>query len=369
MRTPRRRLAPGTLVLACIVACGGSSAGLPSGAADGGAGPSVDAGVDGGIGHTDAPPDAAFHPRFAYQAIDAPSSRVRLIFDDARQAVYGVNQLDAQIERFAFTGGTWSAIAPLGLARLRDAVMTLDHGSLFVLTREVIDEIVLTGGSFIAEHRADNQDPFCGQEFDSAAAAADGRLFIARRMFACSGEAAAYFYDIADRSLTRSTGLNFPVVGGSADGSRIYIGGGFQLAIYDGQTSSLSFGPLSSDVDAISVSDNASRVILDNAHVYSRSLTFLGNLKGGGVALASHDSHRAFEYREDAPGPRIAIYDLDAELEPGNLYPVIETVPLRDPPNTVGDTHPPVTMASTPDDTVVFVSGDRRLLVVPAHAM
>lgn len=118
---------------------------------------------------------------------------------------------------------------------------------------------------------------------------------------------------------------------------------------------------------AVSVSGDASHVILQNASVYSRSLTLLGNLAPGGVAVASRDSSRAYLYRDDAPGPRLTIYDLNGTLQAGALFPVIRTIRLPDSPNAVNGGGSVVTMTSNADDSFVFISGDRRLLVVPVN--
>jgi hypothetical protein len=121
------------------------------------------------------------------------------------------------------------------------------------------------------------------------------------------------------------------------------------------------------NLNAVTVSGDASRVILQNTYVYSRALVLLGNVPPGGAVAASRDSSRAFVYRDDAPGPRLDIYDLNGPLQSGEIYPLLRTVPLPDAANAMPGTPGAITMATTLDDNVVFVSGNRRVLVVPVN--
>lgn len=121
------------------------------------------------------------------------------------------------------------------------------------------------------------------------------------------------------------------------------------------------------NLNAVSVSGDASRVILQDRYVYSRSLTLTGNLPNHGVALASRDSSRAFVYVEDTAGARLEVYNLTGPLQSGARYPLLRTVMLPDPANGAGSFHRPVAMTSSLDDAVVFISGDSKLLVVPVN--
>jgi hypothetical protein len=115
---------------------------------------------------------------------------------------------------------------------------------------------------------------------------------------------------------------------------------------------------------SISVSDDASRVILENRDVRDRELLLTGFLPAGGVALASHDSSRAFVYREDG-GPRIVVYDLTGALESGAIYPELASIELPAAPTGDVGRLAAVTLAATPDDRVLVVSGDSSLVVLP----
>jgi hypothetical protein len=83
--------------------------------------------------------------------------------------------------------------------------------------------------------------------------------------------------------------------------------------------------------------------------------------------LASRDSSRAFIYVEDTAGQRLDVYNLNGPLQSGALYPLLHTIALPDSANSGSGPHPPVTMTSSLDDATVFISGDGKLLVVPAE--
>jgi hypothetical protein len=120
------------------------------------------------------------------------------------------------------------------------------------------------------------------------------------------------------------------------------------------------------NLTAVSVSGDASRVILENSYVYDRSLVLTGNISSFGVTLASRDSSRAFTYVEEAAGARLEVYDLNAPLQSGAVYRLLRTVVLPDAANGTGYPYR-VVMTSSLDDSTVFISGDRKLLVVPVN--
>jgi hypothetical protein len=107
-------------------------------------------------------------------------------------------------------------------------------------------------------------------------------------------------------------------------------------------------------------------VILNDAYVFSRALIGTGNLGSPNLAaIASRDSNWAFVYRDDGDQPRIVVYDLNGALQPGAVYPVARTILLPDSPNVTPGDGSSITMATSHDDSVVFISGDRKILVVP----
>jgi hypothetical protein len=82
-------------------------------------------------------------------------------------------------------------------------------------------------------------------------------------------------------------------------------------------------------------------------------------------ALASLDSSRAFALTVSGAEAQLAVYDLNGALLSGGLYPLTTTISLTDPLNSVEGGTASLTMASNHDDSLVFVSGDRGILVVP----
>jgi cysteine-rich repeat protein len=308
---------------------------------------------------------------FAYQAIDAPGRRRRLIYDAERLALYGVNRDDQDIEHFVYTGTSWSALAPHVVPQLTDIAMARNGRSLIVVDRDRISETSLADGQFTLVPRVGNPDPFCGGFFDQAVPANNGLFYVIFDLAECSGFTSWYLYNMLDGSLSGHFGLYNGLAGASGDGSRIYTGSdGISPAepihIFDSLTGTNLDSTADFNLHAISVSDDASRVIIQDSLVYSRTLSLTGNLRTGGVALASHDSSRAFVYVEDSSGARLDVYNLNGPLQPGALYPLLGTALLPDRAN--GDAFSfGITMTSSADDATVFVSGRRKLLVVPVN--
>src|SRR5262249_7290196 len=150
------------------------------------------------------------------------------------------------------------------------------------------------------------------------------------------------------------------LAGGSADGSRIYIGDhglphAFEVIIFDALNNTVSTSVIDLDLTAATVSGDASRVILQNHFVYSRDLTLTGTLPPSGVVPASRDSSRAFIYIEDTAGQRLEVYNLNGPLQSGALYPLLNTIVLPDSANSGPGPHSQVTMTSSLDDGTVFI--------------
>lgn len=253
---------------------------------------------------------------------------------------------------------------------LNDIALAPNGRALIVVTSDAIHEISLTDGLFAPVRRAENPDPFCGGYLDQAVAANHGKLLIVSKLAQCSGYSETYLYDMRSHSMSLSAWLYEGLISASADGSRIYAGSNGlspspNVQIFNSLSNVISASNVNFNLHAISVSGDASRVVLQNRFVYSRALTLLGNLPDRGPVLVSRDASRALLYAEDGAGPRLEVYDLNGPLQPGALYPLLKTVTLADSANGVSGIHPPVAMTSSPDDAVVFVAGDARLLVVP----
>jgi hypothetical protein len=311
--------------------------------------------------------DSAPWPGGAYQEIDAPSPRRRVVFDMARQAIYAANTLDQEIQRFTFDNGLWAATGSVGIPRLTDIAIAPDGQTLIVLDEAHVSDISLAGGAFTPTQRATISDSYCSPFFDKVAVGSNNKAIVVTsyRQY-CGYSSTSYVYDTASHELSSLNSLYTSTVAASADGTRIYAGGSYGVQIYIPQSGSISSPITGASVSAMSISGDASRVILQSSLVYSRSLTLLGNLAPSGVALASRDASRAYVYRDDAPGPRLDVYDLNGPLQAGALFPVARTIRLPHSPNAANSAGA-IAMTSNADDSLVFISGDRRILIVPVN--
>jgi hypothetical protein len=311
-------------------------------------------------------------PAMSLHVINAPSPRDRLVYDAERSTLYAVNPIDQQIERFQYSAGSWSTLQPYVLPELNDIGLAPNGRSLIVLSDGAIHDIQLNALPFVAVQRALNPDTFCGQYLSNMAITNDGKALMATHYSSCSGYSSSYLYNILTYAVTSKGSLYNGTVGGSLDGSRVYMGSNGlsptpSVQIYNSLTSTISSGPAAYNLNAVTVSADASRVILQNKAVYSRSLSLTGNMPTGGVILASRDSSKAFVYRDDGGLPRIVVHDLNGPLQAGAIYPTLKTVNLPASPNSANGTYYDISMAATPDDATVFVSGNSGIIVTPVN--
>lgn len=310
-------------------------------------------------------------PGFAYQAIAAAGSRERLVYDAERETLYAVNRTAQSIERYARSGGTWSALPPIVVPDVRDVDLSPDGRLLLVASVGSIGDIDLSVSTALVVERAMNPDPFCGGHFAHLAVSNSNKVFVVFNLANCSGFTQPYLYDLRSHALTQMQTILFDAIAAaSADGSRIYAGSrgvspAQSVFIFDGLDDSFGEGPVAYSLFAASVSGNASRVLLQGTDVLSRSLSLTGRVPAGGGAAASRDSSRAFVYRDDSPGPRVEVYDLNGALVIGGLYPLAKTITLADSPNLAAGSS--VQIIPSADDSAVFVSGNAGLLVVPVN--
>ena len=308
-----------------------------------------------------------------YHEVDAPSTRSRILYDAERKTLYAVNSVDQEIERYQLSGTTWTTLTPYILPHPTDIALSPNGRLLVILTESGVSDVDLNQTPFVAVTRAENSDTFCSKAFSTFAMLNDGKFIITTFLAACSGFSETQIYDVTAHTLDSGqypTAYAYSgIVGGSLDGSRIYGGSNGvspaqNIMIWNALDDSVTTGNPSYNLSAVTVSGNASRVILQQTDVFSRSLTPTGYLPPDGISYASHDSTRAFVYRDDNAMPRLVAYDLTAALDTGATYPVAKTVNLATSPVSASGTHY-VAMTSTPDDAVVFVSGDSKIAIVP----
>jgi hypothetical protein len=317
---------------------------------------------------------------YTYQPISAPSTRHRLVYDAERQVLYATDIGDQEIQSYTLSGGMWTAGTPYVLPQLTDIALSTDGRLLIALTQNSVDDIPLTGGAFIAQPRAANPTAFCGQFLESLAVGNDDYAVVISDLTSCSGFTTSYLYGIGDYSIVQAPFANGyfydGIAAASADGSKVFIGSSGvsppqAVVIFNSLDHSYTTSTTANyNLGAVSVSGNASRVILQNTDVYSGALTPTGNIPGtAGVSLASRDSSLAYVYRDDAGGggPRLDIYNLNGALLAGATFPLLKSVSIADAPNSAAGLYYSISMAETPDGKTVFVSGNSNIVVVPVN--
>jgi hypothetical protein len=303
-------------------------------------------------------------PQFTYQAIDAPGNPSRIIYDAERQMLYSTSWMDQRIKRFAYGNGSWTPQPAIAIPQLTEIAMAPDGRSLIVVDTGRINEMSLTDDLYVPVERARPPvTPWGTDSFFTAAAANNGKVFLP------SNGNRTYFYDMIDHTLIAKSNELYGSPTASKDGSRIYARGDLgTFLIYDMLTGTRSSVLVNlSHGNAISVSADGSRVIMDGSQVYNGSLRLTGNVPYQDLfgTLVSHDGSRAFICPHDWIHPRIEVYDLNGPLLSGAMYPLLKTIPLPDSAN--GPNEYAMAMTSTPDDAVVFVAGASKLLVVPVN--
>jgi hypothetical protein len=305
--------------------------------------------------------------------IAAPGTRSRLLYDAERHALYGVNRGNQTLERYRYEDRNWHALESLVVPRLADIALTPDRRALVVASDNGIGDIQLDQDPPVLVNRVPNPDPFCGRYPNELAMGNDGQALVVFSLRQCSGFTLTARYD----SLAHTFESN-PYPGGllyegaaasSGDGSRIYAGSNGvspeqRITTFDPPDWTARTGTVAYNLSAVSVSDDASRVVMQNTDVLDRNLAVLGFVPAGGVALVSHDASRAFVYREDEPA-RLVAYALDVSPGLGAIYPEQGSFELDAPPSPAGLNA--VTLTAAPDDSAVFVSALGAIRVVPVE--
>ncbi|WP_293389428.1 hypothetical protein [Nevskia sp.] len=308
----------------------------------------------------------------SYQAINAPSLRKRLIVDAERQALYAVNTTDQELEIYRYSGGTWTTDSPLVTPNFEDATLSPDGKVLVGASDNSMLEIDLTQASLRAQLTAANPDAFCGGYLNHVEMGNDGKYFVIYNYKQCSGFSPSYLYDFQLKTLDGAGAYpsNYfynGLTGGAADGSRIYIGSNGvspaqPVSFFNTFGGTLAATGTNNNLFAVSVSRDASRVILQQTSVYSAGLILLGNIPTTGSSVVSPDGTRAYAFA-NASGSTLEIYDLTAPLAAGANYPLLRSIALADDPGSTS--LPGVVLAVSADGKTVFISGSNKILVVP----
>jgi hypothetical protein len=163
-------------------------------------------------------------------------------------------------------------------------------------------------------------------------------------------------------------------LGGSADGSRIVIGGlGFlvndpqPVYLYDASTSTQTTTSLQKPMQGQPIANQSgTRWVLNKTEVYDGSFAFLGNLppvpqfqvSGANKerVILSPAGDRAYTYSTTTG---LHVYDLTGALVSG-VYPEITPAPTL-----AGNPGDYVKMAITPDGRTLFLAGQDAIVIVP----
>ena len=309
-------------------------------------------------------------PALGYHAISTAGRRERLLWDAERQTIYAVNRTDQRIERYRYSAPDWTTLAPFAVPDLTDIALAPNGRSLLVSSPGALSEVQLDEEPLVAVLRAVNPDPSTAA-FDTLNMTNDGSVFVVTSSH-YSGFGVSYLYDMNDGSLARNVDgdLSSGFAGVSADGSRVYAGSNAvspaqPVKIFDAFSHDIVEAAPAYDLRSVSASSNASRVILQDVDVYTRDLSLLGHLPPNAGALASFDSSRAFVFGESGAGAQLVVHDLNAPLGVGDVYPLVKEIDVPDSFSVASGAR--IAFTGTPDDSVVFVSGDNNILVVPVE--
>ena len=308
--------------------------------------------------------------QLTYQAFDLPSLPSRLVYDAERRALYVAEPRDQQLLHFVHANGGWSSQPPHLVTKLTDIVMAPDGRSLLVLDTSALSAMSLTDGAFSMTPLMQRPSWSCDL-LVQLHVAGNGKVFLmladSRGPYGCLDLS----YDLRTRSTdTTIAFFDAPTGATSGDGDRVYLRDSTfddYFLIYDATADRTERTQLGEQyLLSLSISDNASRLIVNDADVYDRSLRRLGRFPSRDVtsSAVSRDASRAFVYAQDPPGPRLEVYDLNGELQPQGIYPLIATYTLPDP--HAANRHE-LTMTVAPDGATVFIAGTRKLIVVPVQ--
>jgi len=135
------------------------------------------------------------------------------------------------------------------------------------------------------------------------------------------------------------------------------------VKIYDSLSHQIADAAPAYNLHSLSVSGDASRVILADVDVYARDLSLLGHLPLNAGTLASRDSSRAFVLGEYGADANLVVHDLSADPAPDGIYPLIKKIDVPD--DFVVAPGASLAFTGNEDDSALFVAGYDHILVIP----
>ncbi len=335
---------------------------------------------------------------YTYQAIAVQDQARRLLFDDAHQILYAVNNNIGQISRYQFSGGSWRTLSPWTLADVADAAFSPDHRSLYAVAEQTIYSVALDdpqatphavhtglGGS----QDPGNYDPSHREYLWSMGTGIGGNLALSTKAHGLSGTFDLYVYQIAANALQA---LSYP---NGSDGANALTSGDGSLGLvsdprdrtyqYDGFSGVLTqqADPFHPAVGLGAADAAGDHFIYNFREVHDPSHNLLGYTSDNPVVSAiSQDGRRAYIYRasvsDTALGQNVHIIDLSAAPLSGSVFPELASVPIADSPISPSNPSYPyfaptscecgLAATVSADGRTYFLAGPDEVIVVPLPA-
>jgi hypothetical protein len=311
-------------------------------------------------------------------ALEVVGRKWRLVFDDERQVLYGVDIDRASLARVALRGNTWAVLPPFPVEKLQDAALSTDGRSLVMATDGAgIFELDLTDTN--ASPRRVIAD---GSLFSSLAFTNHGVAIVTTSAHG-SGNTPVFSYDVLSKRLSPLTiaghdyGLYAARAYASGDGRRVLLSqNGLSpppgLVEFDAAVDATSETPIHRNILRVALNRDASRMIVDGV-VYDQSYNPLGKL-GDDLhelrVLLSPDGQRAYasryEERDGTAKPAdYVVYDLKSPPDTANVYPLLSTIALSPLLKESPDNYYSPLMTLSGDGLTMFIWGGTAVQIVP----
>jgi len=276
----------------------------------------------------------------------------RVIYDEKRQAIYVLDRLDNEIERYRYVINQWvmDSLA-LGIFPF-DFTLAKDNSEIVVLSTNLIHVDPVT---FTVSDTVTTPIQF---GFQQITAMNDGQALLIQQ------SANPYLYDIKAKSFTQldsSFRTNSPSTIASTDGNRLFIATRDTGSIFrfDANTDLFTRSPQTTgDAYRIKTDRTGSKLVMSRSslQVYDGNLNFLGTLPGFyNGALLSPDGLTAYAYDTGATS-QLHVIDL-TNKNASNVFTLTSTSPLSAPLG-LND----VDITSTSDGAVLIFAG-KKLVV------